>query len=97
MSRVLSLAGFEVTLIGRFWVIPEGFRQRKSLAIFTWHRALNFIDATRETSNRCCNVVYQRSNGWRHFFVVWLLMRSPCLKPKVVQLGTNYRGGPKQL
>jgi hypothetical protein len=23
MSRVLSLAGFEVTLIGRFWVIPE--------------------------------------------------------------------------
>ena len=29
MSRVLSLAGFEVTLIGRFWVIPEG----KSLKI----------------------------------------------------------------
>jgi hypothetical protein len=24
MSRALSLAGFEVTLIGRFWVIPEG-------------------------------------------------------------------------
>jgi len=24
MSRVLSLAGFQVTLIGRFWVIPEG-------------------------------------------------------------------------
>jgi hypothetical protein len=23
MSRVLSLAGFQVTLIGRFWVIPE--------------------------------------------------------------------------
>jgi hypothetical protein len=23
MSRALSLAGFEVTLIGRFWVIPE--------------------------------------------------------------------------
>ncbi len=26
MSRVLSLAGFQVTLIGRFWVIPEGSR-----------------------------------------------------------------------
>ena len=25
MSRVLSLAGFQVTLIGRFWVIPEAF------------------------------------------------------------------------
>ena len=24
MSRALSLAGFQVTLIGRFWVIPEG-------------------------------------------------------------------------
>jgi hypothetical protein len=24
MSRVLSLAGFQVTLIGRFWVTPEG-------------------------------------------------------------------------
>jgi hypothetical protein len=23
MSRVLSLAGFQVTLIGRFWVTPE--------------------------------------------------------------------------
>jgi len=23
MSRVLSLAGFQLTLIGRFWVIPE--------------------------------------------------------------------------
>jgi hypothetical protein len=30
MSRVLSLAGFEVTLIGRFWVIPEG-TERQSL------------------------------------------------------------------
>ena len=26
MSRVLSLAGFEVTLIGRFWMIPEDRR-----------------------------------------------------------------------
>jgi hypothetical protein len=24
MSRALSLAGFQVTLIGRFWVITEG-------------------------------------------------------------------------
>jgi hypothetical protein len=31
MSRVLSLAGFEVTLIGRFWVIPEG---EYNLALF---------------------------------------------------------------
>ena len=29
MSRALSLAGFEVTLIGRFWVIPEGSTQIK--------------------------------------------------------------------
>jgi hypothetical protein len=26
MSRVLSLAGFQVTLIGRFWMIPEVLR-----------------------------------------------------------------------
>jgi len=26
MSRVLSLAGFQVTLIGRFWVTPEAVR-----------------------------------------------------------------------
>jgi len=25
MSRAFSLAGFEVTLIGRFWVTTEGF------------------------------------------------------------------------
>jgi len=25
MSRALSLAGFQVTFIGRFWVIAEGF------------------------------------------------------------------------
>ncbi len=25
MSRAFSLAGFEVTLIGRFWVTPEGY------------------------------------------------------------------------
>jgi hypothetical protein len=24
MSRALSLAGFQVTIIGRFWVIAEG-------------------------------------------------------------------------
>jgi transposase InsO family protein len=29
MSRALSLAGFQVTLIGRIWVTPE--------AQFTWH------------------------------------------------------------
>ena len=31
MSRVLSLAGFQVTLIGRFWMIPEA-RARFELA-----------------------------------------------------------------
>ena len=30
MSRALSLAGFEVTLIGRFWVIPEANKRRST-------------------------------------------------------------------
>ncbi len=29
MSRVLSLAGFQVTLIGRFWVTTEDQRQKR--------------------------------------------------------------------
>jgi hypothetical protein len=29
MSRVLSLAGFQVTLIGRFWVTPEDMDPNK--------------------------------------------------------------------
>ena len=31
MSRGLSLAGFQVTLIGRFWVTPEAFVSTLSL------------------------------------------------------------------
>jgi DNA invertase Pin-like site-specific DNA recombinase len=30
MSRALSLAGFQVTLIGRIWVTPEGLRNARA-------------------------------------------------------------------
>ena len=33
MSRVLSLAGFQVTLIGRFWVTPEGLPVRRAVSV----------------------------------------------------------------
>ena len=33
MSRTLPLAGFQVTLIGRIWVTPEGVRNVSSVKI----------------------------------------------------------------
>jgi hypothetical protein len=30
MSRAFSLAGFEVTLIGRFWVTPEEWKGKRN-------------------------------------------------------------------
>jgi hypothetical protein len=40
MSRVLSLAGFQVTLIGRFWVIPEASANRSARKSFGSNLAL---------------------------------------------------------
>jgi len=48
MSRVLSLAGFQVTLIGRFWMIPEdvakGSTRQKSSAGVDKYRRLGTFD-----------------------------------------------------
>ena len=49
MSRVLSLAGFQVTLIGRFWVTTEGrIREHAaaSLQTFGWPLAMTRQDVT---------------------------------------------------
>jgi hypothetical protein len=63
MSRALSLAGFEVTLIGRFWVIPEdSFNPRyqlhwrktlggREMKLITFRRALEKATLSRSLSN----------------------------------------------
>jgi len=49
MSRALSLAGFQVTLIGRIWVTPEGLAGRSQVRAHDqeycrkiWHFAAPF-------------------------------------------------------
>jgi len=40
MSRALSLAGFQVTLIGRFWVTPEDFPGKHRMINHTYSYAV---------------------------------------------------------
>src|SRR5438093_337218 len=47
MSRAFSLAGFEVTLIGRFWVTTEAWMRsttRGSLSFCAWRRTSSSLE-----------------------------------------------------
>ncbi len=66
MSRVLSLAGFQVTLIGRFWVIPEdGGAFHSSAGAFTFWSMLFGLSpllATLTKQTAFCTIFAQTSH-----------------------------------
>jgi|SRR5580698_10490633 hypothetical protein len=60
MSRVLSMAGFQLTLHGRIWVIPEGFRFMRSTRLASSERK---TDARHDHFHAGKLVVSKRHSG----------------------------------
>jgi hypothetical protein len=49
MSRALPLAGFQVTLIGRIWVIPEGKPDSSSGPLLS----ICYVESTKGIFQQC--------------------------------------------
>jgi len=82
MSRVLSLAGFRVTLIGRFWVIPEAVPKESAQHLLEFSGVLGIInpffyfpsalgDANRTTGMRLYGFALSRGRMFRKDYASW--------------------------